>query len=70
MYTVKRITPYETLEYTEINIGILKGIGSRTKSSVTWAVVKNGQTVKATNGQFEIYQTKKTAQKVADYYNK
>ena len=69
MYSVKRLDKNETIE--SIYLSDEKTLKFVTKAKVTFAVVNSdGEIVKASNGQCEIYTLKKTAQLVADWYNK
>jgi len=71
MKTVKRLPSETVLEYNQVNIGRVKAYGKTTGKGITFAVIDEaGNVVKAANGQYEIYQRKETAEKVADWYNR
>ena len=73
-YTVKKVTKGEEINYTEINVGCIKGI-QKVWSSNGWVVVDENENPIITTSRLtgeeviEIYGTKKTARKVAEFNN-
>lgn len=70
MKTVKRLDAATVIEYSEVNTGKIVGFGRKTSNSVSYAVVnENGEIVKDSRGEFEIYPRKSVAQMAANWYN-
>lgn len=66
MVTIKKLQPETVISSTEVNG---KVFGYKTGKKVSWAVVNESGEVLKSNGQYEIYPRKDTAQMVAEHYN-